>query len=440
MSNIILVTHWTGGDVYPFIRFGKMLKEEGHKVTILTHCVYENVAKEAGLEFIAVDTKEEYEQQNRDLALLADPIGKKEEYIRFHTLYHGKERLLREVALIETICTPDSIIIARHRSSISGLIAAEKNHLPYASMILAPNYFSHMELHDQLFGKKFCEEINQARTELGLTPISNWKDWLYSPGKILCGWPKWYAQADETWPECAVPIGFLAAEQPKEMVQFDPEVSAFLEEAKNKKKKTVIVTGGSSRMVSKEFYQTAIQACSMADIYAIAVTPYDEYIPETVPDTILCVRHVPLRALMNKVDLIIHHGGMGTINEAVDAALPQLLMPHLTDGPDNADRLSALGIAEKYSPKMWDPENIAEGITRLLDGRMKEKCLQYRDLNQEEYSARVWKTVIPEIEPYVLPRQEKKYETAVNQAGVNRQVSREMLMKILRKKQENKEG
>ena len=193
-------------------------------------------------------------------------------------------------------------------------------------------------------------------------------------------------------------------------------------------------------MVSKEFYQKAIQACSMADIYAIAVTPYDEYIPETVPDTILCVRHVPLRSLMNKVDLIIHHGGMGTINEAVDAALPQLLMPHLTDGPDNADRLSALGIAEKYSPKMWDPENIAEGITRLLDGRMKEKCLQYRDLNQEEYSAKVWKTVIPEIEPYVLPRQEKRYEAAVNQAGVNRQVSREMLMKILRKKQENKEG
>jgi len=26
MANILIATHWTGGDVYPFIRIGKALK------------------------------------------------------------------------------------------------------------------------------------------------------------------------------------------------------------------------------------------------------------------------------------------------------------------------------------------------------------------------------------------------------------------------------
>ena len=105
MANVILVTHWTGGDVYPFIRLGKLLRIEGHDVTILTHCVYEEKAKAAGLRFLPVDTMEEYKDLNRDLSMLADPIGRKDEYLRFHSLYHGKERLLREVGLIEKVMT-----------------------------------------------------------------------------------------------------------------------------------------------------------------------------------------------------------------------------------------------------------------------------------------------------------------------------------------------
>lgn len=439
MSDFILVTHWTGGDVYPFIRFGKLLKKEGYKVTLLTHCVYEEKARAAGLEFVAVDTKDEYESLNRDLAMLADPIGNKEDYHAFHKLYHGKERLLREVDLIEKVCTRESIIIARHRSSISGLLAAEKNHLPYASMILAPNYFSHMELHDQMFGKSFCDEINQARTILQLKPIRNWKAWLYSPKQILCGWPKWYAKEDETWPESAVPIGFLEDCDMTDSFEFDHEIRALLQEADQHKKKTVIVTGGSSRMVSKEFYRTAIQACILAGVYAIAVTPYEEYIPEDLPDTIQCLRNVSLRNLMKKVDMVIHHGGMGTINEAIDAAVPQIVMPHLTDGPDNADRLVALGIASKFSPKLWDADRIARSVAEQLDDRTRALCMKYKDMNMETYSAKLWKNVISKIEPYELPEQEEKRVQIENKDVSNRQVSREMLLKIIRKKQENKE-
>lgn len=439
MSDIILVTHWTGGDVFPFMRFGKLLKNEGHKVTILTHCVYEKKAREMGLDFVAVDTKEEYENINRDMINLSDPIGKKEDYLKFHILYHGKERLLREVKLIESICTSESIIIARHRSSISGLLAAERKHLPYASMILAPNYFSHMELHDQIFGKELCEEINKARADLNLKPISNWKKWLYSPQYILCGWPKWYANADETWPECAYPIGFIESYDVSNHFVVDKEISEFISRAKDKNQKIAIVTGGSSRMVSKDFYNTAIQACIIAGLNAIVVTPYKEYIPEDIPDTIKWACNVPLKEIMKEADIVIHHGGMGTINEAIDVAIPQIVMPHLTDGPDNADRLVGLGIATKFPPKMWNATLIADGIKEQLDDEAKSLCIRYKDMNIESYSARLGQKVISQIAPYVLPEQEQNTMEIKEENISRKQLSKKMLLELIKKRQEKNE-
>ena len=477
MADFILVTHWTGGDVYPFIRFGKLLTEEGHQVTILTHCVYEGKAKDAGLTFLPVDTAEEYKNLNRDLSMLTDPIGRKDEYLRFHSLYHGKERLLREVGLIEKVMTPESIIIARHRSSISGLLAAEKHHLRYASMILAPNYFSHMELHDELFGEAFCEEINAAREVLDLPPITDWKDWTYSPKTILCGWPDWYSERDETWADSAVPIGYIPdpaqkeasaaladqkdnaggrAEQnqddaaadlaiPENLFGTETEIGSFLKEAERKNVKTAIVTGGSSRMVSKDFYSTAIRSCILAGVSTIAVTPYEEFIPEDLPDSVLCVHSAPIRDIMKKVDIVIHHGGMGTISEAIDAAIPQVILPHLTDGPDNADRLTALGIASKFPPKMWDPEKIAESIRKWLFEEDRSICIRYQKMNQDTYAAKPWKDVLSHLVPYELPKQkEKRAAVRKDEASsrkeevLKKQVSREMLLKLMKKKQESK--
>jgi len=49
MANILIATHWTGGDVYPFIRIGKALKRRGHDVTIFTHCIYKNIVEQDGM-------------------------------------------------------------------------------------------------------------------------------------------------------------------------------------------------------------------------------------------------------------------------------------------------------------------------------------------------------------------------------------------------------
>lgn len=440
MSNCILVTHWTGGDVYPFIRLGKLLWKEGHRVTVVTHCIYENAVLEAGLFFEPVDTLKEYENINRDMHMLADPIGNRADYVNFHLFYHGRERLLREVKIIENLCNSDTVIIARYRSSISGMLAAEKHGLRYASLILAPNYFSHMELHNELFGKAFCEEINSARTELGLPLINDWREWLFSPSCILCGWPEWFAQPDETWPDSACPIGYIRETDEKEDLfssESLSEAEKLIEKAACDKKRVAVITGGSSRMVRRDFYDIAIKACIEAGVYAFVVTPYDEYIPENLPDSVKHIKNISLRKLMEKTDIVIHHGGMGTINEATDAAKPQIIMPHLTDGPDNADRMAKLGTAKKFPPKMWSVSSVAAAITEMLAEEKKDLCEYYRKLNREIYTEKLWNAAIEKLTPYVLPKQ-KEIVLKETKGTTRGTVSREALLELLRRKRENK--
>ena len=455
-KNVIIITHWTGGDVYPFIKLGVIIKEAGNKVTVLTHYVYEKTVLENDLNFVALDSKEEYERMNNCLFKLSDPIGNVKDYVDFHDEFHGKERLLREVKLIESICDDESIIIARFRSSIAGQLAAEKNHLRYVSMILAPNFFSHMELHNQLFGEHFKEEINKARKELNLSSIDNWLRWLYSAQHILCGWPKWYAESDETWPENAYPIGFVQTEkyiQSKSPINSnrndeeknnsdESEIDEFINEAKTSGNKTVIISAGSSRMIDERMYSVAVDACVKANMYGIIVTPYSDYVPNPMPENIRWTTKVPMTTLMNKVDIIINHGGIGTINESIDASLPQVVMAHLVDRPDNADRIERFGIGKKVSPKMWDADSVANVLVEMSDEKIKEKCKYYKDLNDKEYKERKIIHLLDNLEPLneyePVLKEEKKEEKNNKDIKLKQQLSKKAIADLLRKRNTNK--
>ena len=435
MSDIILVTHWTGGDVYPFIRYGRLLHSEGHNVTIFTHCKYEQDALNSGLRFVAVDTPEEYEQISHDLYNLSDPFGNRDDYLNFHKTYHGKERLLREVGLIEKECSSDTIIISRFRSSVSGQLVAEKNHLRYASLNLAPNFFSHMELHDQLFGSDFLEDINAARAALDLPKVNNWKDWLYSPKTILCGWPEWYAASDETWPEGAYMLGFFEDKKQREDNPpcLLPDTQALIDNAKAEGKKCIIITGGSSRLINKEFYDTAVDAVAMTGDAGFIVSPFEDLLPSPLPENIFWTPNAPMRAMMKVSDLIIHHGGIGTINEAVDNALPQVVLPHMADRPDNADRLFNMGIALKFPPKYWNPQLICDEIKGFLTDDTIALCEEYQLKNEAEYKAKKWLSIIDQLSIYELPEHDDKRNDQLDDDSKS-DISRKRMLELLKRK------
>ncbi|MFZ4066025.1 MAG: glycosyltransferase [Phenylobacterium sp.] len=76
--------------------------------------------------------------------------------------------------------------------------------------------------------------------------------------------------------------------------------------------------------------------------------------------------YAPHSLLFPSAAAIIHHGGIGTTGQALHAGRPQLITPHMGDQPDNAARISDLGVGATLSAARYRPERVARLLHRLL--------------------------------------------------------------------------
>ncbi|WMJ80651.1 glycosyltransferase [Clostridium sp. MB40-C1] len=362
MANILLITQGTGGDVKPFIKMGRILKNIGHAVLILTHCIYEKEVKTNGLDFVAIDTYEEYKEKNDKLTNLSDAIKESKEYIEFNKKYCGSDRTYKEYMIISQYCKrEDTIIIFRHRFSLAGLLVAEKYGLPVASVFLAPNYIQHLELHEELIGEVMKNEMNIVRNNIGLSDISNWTEWMCSPKLKIALWPKWYAKEETESIKGIIAIGF-----PENKYESNDEIPKQVKEFLKGGKKTAIITAGTSNAINPNFYKIAAESCKCANINGILVTAFEEFIPRKLPSNILRLREAPIKRILPYVNVVIHHGGIGTSSEALSCGTPQLIMAHLADRPDNAARLKKIGVAKVFPEINWKIDLIGKSLKEII--------------------------------------------------------------------------
>ncbi len=88
----------------------------------------------------------------------------------------------------------------------------------------------------------------------------------------------------------------------------------------------------------------------------------------SLPDNVSLVDWVPLSAVLANSAAVIHHGGAGTTLTALDAGLPQLLLPQGADQFLNAAVVAKAGAGAVVAPEELDANRIAE---LLADGPMR---------------------------------------------------------------------
>ena len=374
MINIIMLTHWLGGDIYPFITLGQQFQKRGHKVTLLTHCIYSQATKKAGLEFEPVDEYSEYRNMFLRFEDFADPINNKEGTENFIREFENDTHIVKEVELIKKhiVEGADNIIICRHRSSVAGLLASEKFNIPVLSVFLAPNYVAHLQLHEQIIGDFMKGVINKAREALELKPIKCWTNWMCSPKGVIGQWPKGYASEVKEILPTIKEVGFLVKED-NDKEPLPEEIVEFLESHDE----PIIISGGTSRYVCEELYQEAVLGCEKLNLPAIVVCPNEVFLPKISNDNIISVGFVNLQQLMKYARAIIHHGGINTSGEASFASIPQLILAHYADRPDNGQRLQKEKIARWLPRKMWTADNVVSCLNEILTTETKSYCENY---------------------------------------------------------------
>jgi Erythromycin biosynthesis protein CIII-like, C-terminal domain/Erythromycin biosynthesis protein CIII-like, N-terminal domain len=99
-----------------------------------------------------------------------------------------------------------------------------------------------------------------------------------------------------------------------------------------------------------------------------------------VPDNVHVERFVAQSAVLPLVDLIVHHGGTGTVLAALEVGLPQLLLPQGADQFFNAQILTDAGAARALANDAQEPGTIAEAVQALLgDSPEREAAARVRD-------------------------------------------------------------
>ncbi|HEX3198426.1 MAG TPA: glycosyltransferase [Propionibacteriaceae bacterium] len=99
-----------------------------------------------------------------------------------------------------------------------------------------------------------------------------------------------------------------------------------------------------------------------------------------VPNNVHVERFVAQSAVLPLVDLIVHHGGTGTVLSALEVGLPQLLLPQGADQFYNAQILPATGVARALPNEAQQPGAIAEAVQALLgDSPERHTAARLRD-------------------------------------------------------------
>jgi UDP:flavonoid glycosyltransferase YjiC (YdhE family) len=90
--------------------------------------------------------------------------------------------------------------------------------------------------------------------------------------------------------------------------------------------------------------------------------------PEQIaaPPNVTVVRSAPHGEVLAHADVLVTHGGHGTVVKGLVAGVPIVCLPTGRDQPDNAARLKARGAGIKLSRKAA-PKTIASAVQRLID-------------------------------------------------------------------------
>jgi UDP:flavonoid glycosyltransferase YjiC (YdhE family) len=89
-------------------------------------------------------------------------------------------------------------------------------------------------------------------------------------------------------------------------------------------------------------------------------------VPTDLPASVLHVPYAPFSRVLPRCAALVHHGGIGTVAQALAAGIPQLVVPVAYDHFDEARWLRRLGVGAALSQRRFTPARAAPTLRRLL--------------------------------------------------------------------------
>jgi UDP:flavonoid glycosyltransferase YjiC (YdhE family) len=385
--HVLLLSAGTAGNMLPFIGLGKALRARGHDVTLIASGASTDVAASEGLGFTELDAPE----ARHDLPGSASAAMRKPGFLS--TLGpHAVRHMRRVYRLIAERYVPGETLVVAQSWLFGARLAQEKLGVPLATVYLQPLLFG--SVHDptglprwtprwvprllnglvhRLVDQGLAPAINRFRAELGLRQVPRpVMGWWRSPEMVIGFFPAWYSAPQPDWPAQAVLGSFLLYDGPS--WQSPPELEDFLAEGEP----PLVFSQAWLIEDAKDYFTTSVAVARDLGRRAVLLTSHPEQLPRPLPPGIRYFGFVPLSALLPRAAALVHHGGMGTIGQALAAGVPQITVPRILDQFDNSRRLLRLGVSALVRSAAYRPATITGLLRDLLSSpEVAERCRDY---------------------------------------------------------------
>jgi UDP:flavonoid glycosyltransferase YjiC (YdhE family) len=374
--HVILASIGTDGDVFPYVALGATLRARGHRVTLAAAETYRPLADRSGFAF-------------RPLCTAADNdalIGHPDFWHPLKGPYVGARWGVRflpaQYDLFARLAADGDAVFVANPGLVAARVARDKLGFPMATLIpqpwmipsatappvmpagltlprWAPRFAGRLYFRgiDAIGAALMGRELNALRAAVGLPPVRRVFQWWLSPDLVIGLFPDWYGPPQPDWPPQTRLTGFPVGDR-------QPLADDLLAYCRSDDP-PIAVTFGTGMRHGQRIFRAAVDACRMTGRRALLLTRHAGQLPTPLPPTIRHVPFAPFRALFPHCAAIVHHGGVGTVAQALAAARPQLILPIAYDQKDNAIRVERLGAGTWMRARSATGPRIARALTAL---------------------------------------------------------------------------
>jgi len=388
---LLLAAIGSAGDVHPILALGIALQSRGHRATILTNPLFQELIEGQGVGFLPVGTIDDAR------AAIADPDlwhpRKGFEVVAQRAILPGMAEVYRH---IERHADANTIVVSSG-IAFGARVAQERLGVPMATVHLQPSIIR--SLIDQgmagnirlsasqpmwfkraffrfadwfLMDRALKRPVNEFRATLGLPPVDRLMHrWLHSPQLVIGFFPDWFASPQLDWPPETHLVGFPLWDSGNTTLPSDAR--EFLDTGES----PVVFTPGSAAATMHRYFRESVEAARELGVRSMLVTNFPEQVPTDLPSHVKTFGYLPFSDLLPHAAMLVYHGGIGTLSQTIKAGIPHLVVPNGHDQFDNAWRIEQLGLGRSIPQTRYRADRVVEAVRAILGDS--EGRARYRD-------------------------------------------------------------
>ncbi len=423
---VVLATVGSLGDLHPFVALGQALNDHGVNVVIASAPEYQSKVEAAGLRFHSL--RPGFEELQHDLGMsraeLARRLMQRSDFL-FRKLVMPYLRAAYEDMMS---ATADADLVLASSLAFGARLAAEKRGIAWIAVVLQPMMFLSSYDPPVMPGLQWLSTalrqlgpaparralwllkkavntvfgpLHALRADLGLPPDARNPlfDGQFAPSGAIGLYSELLGDVQPDYPQPSSIVGFAAFDSENgPAAGLDPPLHEFL----NSGAPPLVFTLGSLVVNSPgSFYRESVSASRLLGRRAVLLAgeKAGEFAQLNSPHVFVCP-YAPHSLLFARAAAIAHHGGIGTLAQALRSGRPQLIVPHFADQFDNAARAERLGLARVSSPGRYRAASASRDFGRLLgEGRYLARAREAADfLAAEDGAARGARIVLDTLE------------------------------------------